>query len=70
MAVLDLQHESRTFLTVQGEDLVDPEHTGDTVESKHETSDEDDDKESVYSLKQALEEAPSRSKPWLTKLKL
>ena len=57
MAVLDLQDESGTFLTVQTEDPVDPEHAGDTVELEYMTSEEYDDKESVYSLKQALEEA-------------
>ena len=57
MAALDLQDESGTFLTVQDEDPVDPEHTGDAVELEYTTSEEDDDKESVYSLKQALEEA-------------
>ena len=35
MAALDLQDESGTFLTVQDEDLVDPEHTGDTVELEY-----------------------------------
>ena len=57
MAALDLQDESGTFLTVQAEDPVDPEHAGDTIESEHETSEEDDNEESISSLKQALEEA-------------
>ena len=57
MAALDLQDESGTFLTVLAEDPVDSEHAGDTVESEHETSEEDDNEENVSSLKQALEEA-------------
>ena len=57
MAVLDLQDESGIFLTLQAEDLLDSEHAGDTVESEYKISEEDDDKESIYSLKQALEEA-------------
>ena len=57
MVALDLQDESGTFLTVLAEDPVDSEHAGDTVESEHETSEEDDNEESVSSLKQALEEA-------------
>ena len=57
MAALDLQDELGTFLTVLAEDPVDSEHAGDTVESEHETSEEDDNEESVSSLKQALEEA-------------
>ena len=55
MAALDLQDESGTFLIVQAENPVDPEYAGDTVESEHETSEEDDDEEIVSSLKQALE---------------
>ena len=57
IAALDLQDESGTFLTVQAEDPVDPEHAGDTVESEHEISEEDDNEECISSLKQALEEA-------------
>ena len=58
MAAFDFQDESGTFLTVEAEDSVDPEHAEDTIESEgHETSeDNDDDIESVSSLKQALEE--------------
>ena len=35
MAALGLQDESGTFLIVQAEDPVDPEHAGDIVESEH-----------------------------------
>ena len=62
MAVLDLQQESGTFMTVQAEDPVDPEHTEDTVESEHETSEEDDDEENIYSLKQVLEKVTQQKK--------
>ena len=57
IAALDLQDESGTFLTVQDEDPVDPEHAGDTVELEHETSKKGDNEDGVSSLKQALEEA-------------
>ena len=57
MAALDLKDELGTFLTVQAEDPVDWEHAVDTIEMEHETSEDDNNEESVYFLKQALEEA-------------
>ena len=65
MAALDPQDELGTFLTVQAEDPVYPEHAGVTVESEHENSEEDDNEDSIYSLKQALKEATQQKQALL-----
>ena len=57
VAASDLQDATGTFLTVEADDSIDSEHDKATIESEgHETSEEDDDNNSVSAPMYPLEE--------------